>query len=496
MSDIQSIRPLLALLIPVVGALLIVATGGRRNLRDLCAVAGAVAQFLVVASMIDPVLEGRTLGWTLLPFLPQVSIGFRVDALGIYFAAIASFLWVLTTIYAIGYLRSLQEHAQTAFHAMFAISMAATTGVAFAVNLVTLYVFYETLTFATYPLVTHHQTPEAFAAGRKYLFYQLGSGIGLLLPAIVLTYGFSGTFDFRPGGVFPAAASQLGLMVTYLLFLAGVSKTAIMPFHVWLPAAMVAPTPVSALLHAVAVVNAGVFSLLRVILHVFGEPAMQQLHLGTVTLIVTSITILLASIYALKVDNLKALLAYSTIGQLSYMLLGAAMLTPSGMAGGLLHLANHSVSKITLFFCAGAVYVASRRTKISEMQGIGRQLPWTMAAFAIGALSIVGLPPTAGFVSKWHLMIGALEARHIGVLLVLLAGTLLSAAYYVPLIGSAFFGTPQHARAAPGGGPDAAITRGLSPLMAVPLLVTAALTVLVGIYPDALMAIVRIALRR
>lgn len=496
-TDLHSIRPLAALLIPIAGALLIAATGRRKNLRDVCSVAAAVAQFLVVVSMIDSVLDGRTLSWTLLPFLPQVAIGLRVDALGLYFAAIASFLWVLTAIYSIGYLRALHEHGQTMFHALFAISMAATIGVAFSVNLVTLYVFYETLTFITYPLVTHHQTPEAFAAGRKYLFYQLGSGIALLLPAVVLTFGLSGTFDFRPGGVFPESASRVGLLITYLLFLGGISKAAIMPFHVWLPAAMVAPTPVSALLHAVAVVNAGVFSLVRVILHVFGETAMQQLHLGTITLVATSITILLASVYALKLDNLKGLLAYSTIGQLSYMVLGAAMLTPSGMVGGLVHLANHSAAKITLFFCAGAIYVATRRTKVSEMAGIGRRLPWTMAAFMVGALSVVGLPPTAGFVSKWHLMIGALEARHIGVLIVLLVGTLLSAFYYLPIIGSAFFGTRQDARFAQGGADsESPLVREPSALMMVPLLVTAGISLLAGIFPQALIAIVQLALRR
>ena len=495
--DIHSIRPLLALLVPIAGALLIAATGRHKNLRDLCSVAAAGAQFLVVASMIDPVRDGSTLSWTLLPFLPQVSIGLRVDALGIYFATLASFLWVLTAIYSIGYMRSLHEHAQTMFHALFAISMAATIGVAFAVNLVTLYVFYEALTFITYPLVTHHQTPEALAAGRRYLFYQLGSGIAFLLPAIVLTFGLSGTFDFRPGGVYPESASHAATLVAYVLFLAGISKAAIMPFHVWLPAAMVAPTPVSALLHAVAVVNAGVFSLVRVILHVFGETAMQQLHLGSITLAATSITILLASVYALKRDNLKALLAYSTVGQLSYMVLGVAMLTPSGMVGGLVHLANHSVSKITLFFCAGALYVAARRTNVSEMAGIGRRLPWTMAAFTIGALSVVGLPPTAGFVSKWHLMIGALEARHLGVLIVLLAGTLLSAFYYLPVIGSAFFGRRHDPRFAEGGADaESPLVREPSALIMVPLLVTAALSLLVGIYPHVLIAIVELALRR
>lgn len=496
--EIESLRPLLALAIPIAGALLIFAAASRPNLRDLCSVAAALAQFLVVASMVPPVMSGGAFRWTLLSFLPQVSIGFRVDALGVFFAVIASFLWVLTAIYSIGYLRALDEHAQTRFHALFAISMAAAIGVAFAVNLVTLYLFYETLTLVTYPLVTHHQTGEAFAAGRRYLFYQLGSGIALLLPAIILTFGFAGTFDFRPGGVFPAAANHAGLVATYLLFLAGIAKAAIMPFHLWLPAAMVAPTPVSALLHAVAVVNTGVFSVLRVILHIFGEGLMRELDLGVITLIATSITILLASIFALKLDNLKALLAYSTIGQLSYMVLGAAMLTPSGMAGGVIHLANHSVSKITLFFCAGAIYVALRQTSVSEMRGIGRQLPWTLAAFAVAAVSIVGLPPTAGFITKWHLMIGALEARQVAVLIVLLVGTLLSAAYYFPIIGSAFFGTPADARSVAGAGHPgpARLPRELSPLIVAPLVLTALICLAIGIYPDPLLAIVQLALQQ
>ncbi len=496
--EIESISPFLAVAIPLVGVALIAATRKNPNLREGCSLGASALQFLIVLTMTPAVLAGTTLQFTLFPFLPQVSIAFRVDALGLLLAITASFLWILTVIYSIGYMRNLGEHAQTRFYACFAITLAATMGIAFSANLLTMYIFYELLTFITYPLVTHDETEEAFAAGRRYIFYHLGTSIIFLLPAIILTYALSGTFDFQPNGVFPAGANATVLVIVYFMFLAGIAKAAIMPLHAWLPNAMVAPVPVSALLHAVAVVNVGVFCILRVIFDVYGVELMQQLNLGTVTAVIASFTILMASFYALMLDSLKAILAYSTISQLSYMVLGVTLLSPASMTGGVIHIANHAFAKITLFFCAGSIYLASRKLNISEMDGIGRLMPWTMAAFAIGALSIVGIPPTAGFITKWYLATGTIEAGKLPFFFVLLISTLLSAVYYLRVIRKVFFGSPQeeeesHHRA------DQPLKghqiREVSYFVVIPLLLSAALSVVLGIYPNFLLELVRLVVR-
>jgi multicomponent Na+:H+ antiporter subunit D len=493
--ETTSAAPLLAMAAPALAAALIFATRARPNLRDGCSVAAAALQTLIVLSMVPAVLDGKTLHFTLSSFIPQVSIALRVDALGLLFAAIASFLWLLTTIYSIGYVRAVGERSQTRYFAAFAVALVATMGIAFSANLVTLYLFYEGLTFITYPLVTHAQTDEAFAAGKRYLQYHLGTSIAFLLPAIIVTFALSGTFDFRPGGVFAADADWTGLVVAYILFLAGATKAGIMPLHLWLPSAMVAPVPVSALLHAVAVVNAGVFLMLRVILDVFGVALMDDLGLGIVTAVFVSATVLLATFYAYRLDSLKALLAYSTISHLSLMILAVALLDPRSMTGGIMHLVNHSLGKITLFFCAGSILIATGRTKISELGGIGRQLPLTMAAFTVGALSIVGLPPTAGFVTKYYIAIGMIDAKEVAFLLVLFLSTLVSAGYFLRILRTAFFGSPSEpalgsARSKPPAPPAGDPRR----LVVVPLVVTAALSLAIGVYPNPVLDLVREAL--
>lgn len=509
--EVESIRPFLVLVVSLIGAALIVATRKNPNIREGVSLGTAALKFLIVASMIPGVLDGQTFHYTLTSFLPStVSFTLRVDALGILFATVASFLWILTTIYSIGYMRTNNEHAQTRFYTCFAITLSATMGVAFSANLVTMYLFYEILTFITYPLVTHKGTDEAFAGGNKYLFYLLGTSKAFLLAAIILTYAVSGTLAFKKGGVFPPDADSMVLTITYFLFLFGIGKAAVMPVHAWLPAAMVAPTPVSALLHAVAVVNTGVFCVLRVIFHVFGVETMKALNLGVPTVVLVSFTIIMASIYALTRDNLKARLAYSTVSQLSYIILGAALLSPSGMAGGIMHIANHAFSKITLFFCAGSIYVASHKTNISQMSGIGRQMPWTMAAFTIGALSMIGVPPISGFVTKWYLGFGSIQANEIPVLFVLLASTVLNAGYFLPVIYKAYFEAPEeeahhqpgHAHH-PDPGKDGVPKHDSHgheaggheikevSFLVVPLVVTAAISVILGIYPDLLLQLVR-----
>ncbi len=496
--DSFSVAPLLALLAPVVGAAGTVALRDRPPARELCGVAAGLVQLVIIASMVPSVLDGGTISFTISEFLPEVEIGLRVDALGVVLAGTSSLLWVLTSIYSMGYLGTGPDRALARFHVYFGLTIAATMGVAFSANLLTLYLFYEALTIITYPLVTHTRTPEAAQGGKRYLGYQLGTGVAFLLPAIVLTYTQSETFDFVPGGVFDADAGGPLMVLIYLLFLGGIAKAALLPVHAWLPAAMVAPVPVSALLHAVAVVNVGVFTVFRVVLDVFGTDLAGALHLGAITLAVTAVTILMTSLYALRLDNLKAILAYSTIGQLSYMILGVALLSEAGRTGGVLHLVGHAFAKITLFFAVGSVYLASHRTAVSELRGVGRQMPWTMGAFVIGALSIIGLPPTVGFVAKYFLFLGAADAGQWLVIAVLAVSTVLSAGYYLRVIRVALLDAPVplagHTRDDPGRSWSPTITE--SPALVVgPLVVTAALTLLLGVAPDPLLELVRAAAR-
>ena len=483
--EIVSIKPFLAMIVSLFGAGFIVLNRNNPNCREGCSLITAVLKFLIVLSMLPDILAGNTLHFTVLSFLPGISIAFRVDALGLLFAITASFLWILTTIYSIGYMRILNEHAQTRFYTCFAVTLSATMGVAFSANLLTLYLFYELLTIVTYPLVVHKQTDDAYAGGNKYLFYLLGTSKAFLLAAVILTYLVSGTLDFKTGGVFSATANPVLLATIYFLFLFGIAKAAIMPVHAWLPAAMVAPTPVSALLHAVAIVNTGVFCVLRVILHVFGIPMMSALGLGVATGVIVSFTIVMASIYALTRDNLKARLAYSTVSQLSYIILGGALLNPVGMTGGIMHIANHAFSKITLFFCAGSIYAITHKTEISQLSGIGRKMPWTMTAFTIGALSMIGVPPLSGFVTKWHLAFGAIEAGQIGLLAVLVVSTLLNAAYFIPIIYKAFFEAE-----APASHGEHHVEVKESFVMVLPLVVSATIALILGIYPDGLLMLV------
>ena len=479
-----SIKPLLAILVSAVGALFIAGTGERRaNLREFWSVAAGVLQVACVASMIPDVQAGRAPQFVLFRILPGIEFAFRVDGFGLLFALGASVLWIATSFYSIGYMRSLGEHAQTRYFTCFALALSATMGVAFSANLFTLFLFYEGLTLATYPLVAHKETAEAKAGARKYIIYLLGAAKLLLVPAIILIYNVAGTLDFRSGGILPAsalAAQPTLLYVVFALFLFGFAKNAVMPMHSWLPAAMVAPTPVSALLHAVAVVKTGVFSTVRVFLFVFGVEAIRHLGADKLALVVASVTILGASLLALGQDNLKARLAFSTISQLSYIVLGAALLTPSGILGGIAHITNHAVSKITLFLCAGSIYASAHKTDVSQTSGLARQMPWTMAAFAIASLSLVGIPPASGFVSKWYLAIGTLQRGNPWLLGVLLTSSLLNAAYLGPVVYKAYF-----EEAAESGHSE---VREI-PWMVIPLFVTALASLLLGIYPNPVLAL-------
>jgi len=474
-----SVTPLLAVLSPALGALLIAVTGERRaNLRDTWSVGAGLAMFALVASMIPAVLTGRTPECVLFRILPGIELAFRVDAFGLLFGTGASLLWILTSFYSVGYMRSLKEHAQTRYFSCFALALSATMGVAFAQNLFTLFLFYEALTLVTYPLVAHQGTAEAKAGARKYVIYLLGAAKLFLVVALILTYNLSGTLEFRSGGIVPPAqlAEHPGrLLLIFALFLFGFAKNALMPMHSWLPAAMVAPTPVSALLHAVAVVKTGVFSTLRVFLFIFGLNAMRELGADRLALVAASVTMLMGSLLALGQNNLKARLAFSTVSQLSYIILGAALLTPRGVLGGVAHITNHAVSKITLFFCAGSIYVSAHKTEISQMSGLARRMPWTMAAFALSSLSIVGIPLTSGFVSKWYLALGAVDRHSLLILAVLLVSSLLAAAYLGQILYKAYFESENEP-----------VVHGEVrevPWIVVPLAITAGASLLLGIYP-------------
>lgn len=496
MDPTNDIRLLLALLAPLLGAGLIMVAGKRPNLREGISLLAALVLFALVASLVPAVTAGGMPHYTVFELIPAdiaghfslaanatgLTVSLRADPLSMIFAVVASFLWILTVFYSAGYMRSLNEHAQTRFATCFALALFGAIGVAFADNLFTLYLFYEVVSVSTYPLVAHHQDEEGYEGGRKYLTYLTTTAKALLLPAIVLVYVLSGTLDFATdatSGILPAGVHNGVVIALYVACLFGFAKNGIMPFHHWLPGAMVAPTPVSALLHAVAVVKVGVFSTVRVMLSVFGVELMHDLNLGLPTAAFVSITILVASIIALSKDNLKLRLAYSTVSQLSYIILGVALLTPVGVAGGLVHIANHAFAKITLFFCAGAIYVAAHKKNISDMSGLGRVMPFTFGAFALASLGMIGAPPVGGFISKIYLLVGSLDAGSILIVTVLAASTLLNTAYFAPVVYHAFFGKPA---AQPDGGRPRLREAPLA--MLIPLCVTAVISVLMGIFPD------------
>jgi multicomponent Na+:H+ antiporter subunit D len=445
---IQPLTPehlvLAALVIPFAGAALIPVFHERPNLRETVTLLAALALLAAVLGLLAPVLAGERPQALNLEVVPGLALAFKVEPLGLLFAVVASALWIVTSIYSIGYMRGHNEPRQTSYYVCFAVALGSTMAIAFAENLFTLFLFYEALTLSTYPLVTHKADAEALRAGRVYLIMLLGTSMVLLLPAIVATWVLAGTIDFRPGGILEGTASGWVIGVLLFLYVFGIGKAAIMPLHSWLPAAMVAPTPVSALLHAVAVVKAGVFTIVKVMVYVFGIEALQTSGHSGWLIYVAGATVIVASLVALRQDNLKRLLAYSTVSQLSYVVLAAAILAPISVVGAAMHIAAHAVSKITLFFAAGSIYTAAHKTEVSELEGIGRRMPWTMGAFAVGALSMIGVPPTAGFLGKWFMLTGAMETGQWLAVGVIILSSLLNAAYFLPIVVSAFFREPDH----------------------------------------------------
>ena len=443
---------LLAVLLPLAGAVGI-AVAGRvdANLREGVTLVTAGGLALTVWSLIPEVMAGGRPSVTIAEVMPGVELAFKVEPLGMLFAALGSGLWIVNSVYSIGYMRGNNESNQTRFYVMFAISLAATMGVAFAGNLLTLFLCYEVLTLSTYPLVSHKGDENTVRSARIYLGILLTTSIGLFLPAIIWTYTATGTGDFVLGGILDGKVAGPAVGLLLALFVFGIGKAAVMPVHRWLPAAMVAPTPVSALLHAVAVVKAGVFTVTKVIVYIFGVEYLFAEPSSSWLLYAAAFTIIAASVVALRQQNLKRLLAYSTVAQLSYVVMAAAILKPLAEIGAAIHIVAHAFGKITLFFAAGAIYVAAKKTELHQLRGIGLRMPITMTAFTIGALSMIGVPPTGGFVSKWYILAGAFEADNYVALMTIIASTALNAAYFLPIVYMAWFARESESPSPPHG---------------------------------------------
>ena len=475
-----SFIPLFTWLVSLLAVPAILLCRKKPDVREGVTFLAAFLKLGMVFMMLPLIRDGKILHFRFGEILPGIPIEFRVDGLGILFALVASSLWILTTLYSVGYMRGLKEHDQTRFFAYFAISLSATIGVAFAGNLLTLYIFYEILSLSTYPLVIHHGDKEARTGGRTYLSHLLGTSVAFVLPAMIYCYWKSGTeINFTEGAFLDGKIGSSDGLIVLLAFTLGFAKSGLMPFHSWLPNAMVAPTPVSALLHAVAVVKVGVFCILRIFTGVFDTDFLQKLNVGTVITYIAAFTIIVSSLIALTQDNLKRRLAFSTIGQLAYIVLGVSFLSSNGVTGSVMHIAMHAFGKITLFFCAGAIFVASGKKYISQMVGLGKQMPITMIAFLIGSLSIIGLPPFGGAWSKWYLFLGALDAEQTAMAVVLVISSLLNIAYLLPIPVNALFRSPPQKD---GKGSDAGIKE--APLAClIPLCITALAGLLFFLFP-------------
>ncbi len=411
--------------------------------RTTLNLAGAILKLVLVGVIVYGSFYGREYE-ARLPFVPGLELVLRVDFLALLFISLSAVLWLVTTVYAIGYLEESPHRSR--FFGFFSLCVTATMGIALAGNLITFFIFYEMLTVVTYPLVVHRGTGEALAAGRTYLLYTLGGGV-LLLAGIAWLHGLTGPTEFTLGGV----VAHLGethrpqLVLIFTLLIAGLGvKAALFPLHGWLPEAMVAPAPVSALLHAVAVVKAGAYGIVRVVYDVYGIEFAATLGVLMPLAVLAGFTIIYASVRALAQDDLKKRLAYSTVSQLSYITLGVAIVGPLATVGGIVHLMHQGIMKITLFLCAGVIAETLGLHKVSELGGVGRRLPLTMGAFTVGALGMIGVPPVAGFISKWYLGMGSLAAGQEWVLLVLAISSLLNAMYFLPIIHLAFFKPAGH----------------------------------------------------
>ena len=483
--------PLLLVAIPALAALLIMLTDDRfPNLREAWTLLAGIANLAVILLIMPDILAGELLSSERYTLVKNVDFFLKIDTAGMIFAALASVLWVATSFYSIGYMRADKKKHQTGYFASFALCISAVMGISFAGNLLTFFVFYEILTIATYPLVIHNRKKEHEQAGRNYLTYTLVSG-QIFLIGIIWIYSLTGTTDFRPGGILGGVTDTLALQIIFVLLVIGASvKAGVMPFHGWLPSAMVAPTPVSALLHAVAVVKAGAFAMVRIVGYVFGFDVLAGLGMADYLAWLAAFTILASSIIAISQNNLKRRLAFSTIGQLSYIILGLALLNQQAFMGAMFHMVAHAFMKITLFFCAGAIFINTGgsyggRKYISQIHGIGRRMPVTMAMFGLAAVGISGLPFIVGFLSKWNIAMGAIAGGQYLFVFVLVASAMLSASYLIPVFILAFFGRNK----------DFPLRYEVRKDMLLPIVFTGVMSVLLGVYPDLLLNFYELSLR-
>lgn len=474
------IPALIVLSSAIPGVLIFILAEDSRTARITLNLSGAILKLLLIAYLFHGVSQGRTFDLRF-ALMPGYDFVLQANALALLFVSLSAVLWLLTTIYAIGYLEGSPNLSR--FFGFFSLCVSATTGIALAANPLTFLIFYETLTLATYPLVVHHGDRESLAAGRTYLVYTLAGGAVVFLATMWL-HSLAGPLAFTQGGALRATGATAHpdqLVAIFALFIAGFGvKTGLVPLHSWLPAAMVAPAPVSALLHAVAVVKAGAFGIMRVTYEVFGIELADDLGVLIPLSIVACVTIIYGSLRALAQDDLKKRLAYSTVSQVSYIVLGISLFGPLGTIGGLAHLVHQGIMKITLFFCAGSFAETLGVKKVSQMNGIGRRMPLTMIAFTITALGMIGIPPLVGFISKWYLGLGAVTALQPWVLAVLMASTLLNAAYFLPIIHVAWFRERTEPWPVDHGTPG---VDGSWWLLAPPL-VTAALTIILGLLAE------------
>lgn len=481
MNITVSILPLLFFIVPSVAAFLIMATGDKYpNLRESWTIIAGFVNLALIIMTMPRVLNGELITTEHYSLVKNVDFILKIDTAGMVFAALASLLWVFTSFYSIGYMRAEKKKNQSGYFASFAMCIAATMGISFAGNLLTFFIFYEVLTIATYPLVIHNRHEEHIQSGRKYLAYTLISG-QLFLVGIVWLYSIAGTTDFVPGGFLQNVTDTGSLTMIFILLVIGASvKAGLMPFHGWLPAAMVAPTPVSALLHAVAVVKAGAFALVRIIGYVYGFDVLGSLGVADYLAWMAAFTILTSSIIAMKQDNLKKRLAFSTIGQLSYIILGLALLNQQAFLGAVFHMVAHAFMKITLFFCAGAIFINTGGTYgggkkyISQIHGIGRQMPVTMAMFGLASVGISGMPFIVGFISKWNLALGAIAGGDFLFVLVLIASAMLSASYLIPVFILAFYNKNEEYPA----------YKEVRKDMLIPIVFTGIASIVLGVFPN------------
>lgn len=441
-KQIASSLPAIAVAVPAVTAGLIFFIGEKNDkLRSGLSVAAALASLVTVLAMLPASLKGHVFGLHMMHIIPKIWLYFRVDQLGVLFAIVTAALWVLATIYSIGYMKD--EHAKTRYYSFLLLCLAWTLGVGLAGNLFTLLIFYELFSISTYPLIVHEGNVEAMAAGKKYIIYILIGG-SIVLFSIVLTYFLANTMSLGEPGILSLKSGRVVLITLFWCYILGFGvKGAIMPLHAWVPDAHpIAPSPFSALLSGV-MVAAGAYGIMRTVYNVFGVRLIEQLGVGMIAGYFVCFTIIVSSLFAIEQDNLKRRLAYSTIGQMSYIILGTVLVTTHAAWGGMVHIANHAFMKGTLFLCAGIIIKQLGKRNISEMRGIGKKIPITMTAFTIAALGMIGTPPLAGFVSKWYLALGSLDADSIFFVVILLLSSLLGAVYFLPIIYTAFFQSPK-----------------------------------------------------